>query len=69
VLSLVIFAGFTMFDLQRLRSNTDVASASLLAASIFLDVLNAFPSPLSGHSRQATLRVNVMVQLRRARGW
>jgi FtsH-binding integral membrane protein len=45
VLSLVIFAGFTMFDLQRLRSNTDVASASLLAASIFLDVLNAFPLP------------------------
>ncbi len=71
MLGLVIFAGFTMFDLQRLRSNTDVASAPLLAASIFLDVLNAFPPHpvLPGHSRQATLRVNVMVQLRRARGW
>jgi FtsH-binding integral membrane protein len=42
VLGLVIFAGFTMFDFQRLRSNTDVNSAPLLAASIFLDVLNVF---------------------------
>jgi uncharacterized protein len=42
VLGLVIFAGFTMFDFQRLRTNTDVASAPLLAASIFLDVLNVF---------------------------
>jgi uncharacterized protein len=42
VLGLVIFAGFTMFDFQRLRINTDDATAPLLAASIFLDVLNVF---------------------------
>jgi FtsH-binding integral membrane protein len=42
VLGLVIFAGFTMFDFQRLRTNTDITSAPLLAASIFLDVLNVF---------------------------
>ena len=42
VLGLVIFAGFTMFDFQRLRTNTDMAAAPLLAASIFLDVLNVF---------------------------
>jgi FtsH-binding integral membrane protein len=42
VLGLVIFAGFTMFDFQRLRRNTDDAAAPLLAASIFLDVLNVF---------------------------
>ncbi len=38
----MIFAGFTMFDFQRLRTNTDNATAPLLAASIFLDVLNVF---------------------------
>jgi FtsH-binding integral membrane protein len=42
VLGLVIFARFTMFDFQRLRTNTDVTVAPLLAASIFLDVLNVF---------------------------
>ena len=42
VLGLVIFAGFTMFDFQRVRNNTDRATAPLLAASIFLDVLNVF---------------------------
>jgi FtsH-binding integral membrane protein len=42
VLGLVIFAGFTMFDFQRLRTSTDIAAAPLLAASIFLDVLNVF---------------------------
>jgi uncharacterized protein len=42
ILGLVIFAGFTMFDFQRLRSNTDTDTAPLLAASIFLDVLNVF---------------------------
>jgi uncharacterized protein len=42
VLGLVIFAGFTMFDFQRLRTNTDDATAPLLAASIFLDILNVF---------------------------
>ena len=42
VLGLVIFAGFTMFDFQRLRNNRDITVAPLLAASIFLDVLNVF---------------------------
>jgi len=42
VLGLVIFAGFTMFDFQRLRTSTDAATAPFLAASIFLDVLNVF---------------------------
>jgi FtsH-binding integral membrane protein len=42
VLGLVIFAGFTLFDFQRLRTSTDTAAAPLLAASIFLDVLNVF---------------------------
>jgi modulator of FtsH protease len=42
VLGLVIFAGFTMFDFQRLRRSQDISSAPLLAASIFLDVLNVF---------------------------
>ncbi len=42
VLGLVIFAGFTMFDFQRLRHVRDITEAPLLAASIFLDVLNVF---------------------------
>jgi modulator of FtsH protease len=42
VLGLVIFAGFTMVDFQRLRRSTDLDSAPLIAASIFLDVLNVF---------------------------
>jgi modulator of FtsH protease len=42
VLGLVIFAGFTMFDFQRLRTSKDMSAAPLLAASIFLDVLNVF---------------------------
>jgi len=42
VLGLVIFAGFTMFDFQRLRHSTDITVAPFLAASIFLDVLNVF---------------------------
>jgi hypothetical protein len=42
VLGLVIFAGFTMFDLQRLRRSTDINAAPLLAASNFVDVLNVF---------------------------
>ena len=42
IIGLVIFAGFTMFDFQRLRTSKDVRSAPLLAASIFLDVLNVF---------------------------
>jgi uncharacterized protein len=44
VLGLVIFAGFTMFDFQRLRGTRqqDLATAPFLAASIFLDILNVF---------------------------
>jgi len=42
VLGLVIFAGFTMFDFQRLRVSKDVSAAPLLAASIVLDILNVF---------------------------
>jgi uncharacterized protein len=42
ILGLVIFAGFTMFDFQRLRHVKDITRAPLLAASIFLDVLNVF---------------------------
>ena len=42
ILGLVIFAGFTMYDFQRLRRTKDIRAAPLLAASIFLDVLNVF---------------------------
>ena len=42
VLGLVIFAGLTMFDFQRLRRSRDIDSAPLIAASIFLDALNVF---------------------------
>jgi FtsH-binding integral membrane protein len=42
VAGLVIFAGLTAFDFQRLRRSTDLDSAPLLAASIFLDALNVF---------------------------
>ena len=42
VLGLAIFAAFTMFDFQRLRRSKDIRIAPLLAASIFLDILNVF---------------------------
>src|SRR3984885_4477518 len=42
VIGLVVFAGLTMVDFQRLRRSSDVVSAPLLAASIFLDALNVF---------------------------
>lgn len=42
ILGLVIFAGLTAFDFQRLRRNQDIRTAPLLAASIFLDILNVF---------------------------
>ena len=42
ILGLVIFAGLTMSDFQRLRRSKDIDSAPLLAASIFLDALNVF---------------------------
>ena len=42
VLGLVIFAGLTMGDFQRLRRSEDIGSAPVMAASIFLDALNVF---------------------------
>jgi FtsH-binding integral membrane protein len=42
ILGLVIFAGLIMFDFQRLRRTRDIEAAPLLAASIFLDILNVF---------------------------
>jgi FtsH-binding integral membrane protein len=42
IAGLVIFAGFTMYDFQRLRRTQDIRAAPVLAASIFLDVLNVF---------------------------
>jgi FtsH-binding integral membrane protein len=47
ILGLVIFAGLTAFDFQRLRRNQDIRTAPLLAASIFLDILNVFQLFLS----------------------
>jgi FtsH-binding integral membrane protein len=51
VLGLVIFAGFTMFDFQRIRLSRDIRSAAL-AASIFLDILNVFLFFLQLFSRE-----------------
>jgi FtsH-binding integral membrane protein len=42
VIGLVVFAGLTLFDFQRLRRSTDLSSAPLIAASIFVDALNVF---------------------------
>ena len=42
IAGLVIFAGFTLIDFQRLRRSQNIDSAPFLAASIFLDVLNVF---------------------------
>ena len=42
IVGLVVFAGLTLFDFQRLRRTQDIRTAPLLAASIFLDVLNVF---------------------------
>src|SRR6187551_2792227 len=47
ILGLVIFAGLTAFDFQRLRRAQDIRTAPLLAASIFLDILNVFLPLLS----------------------
>ena len=52
ILGLVIFAGFTMFDFQRLRRNADIKAAPLIAASIFLDILNVFLLLLSIFGRR-----------------
>jgi len=42
VLGLVVFAVLTVVDFQRLRRSTDTDSAPVMAASIFLDILNVF---------------------------
>jgi FtsH-binding integral membrane protein len=42
ILGLVIFAGYTLVDFNRLRRAGTVDQAPLFAASIFLDVLNVF---------------------------
>ena len=42
IIGLVVFAGLVMFDFQRLRRSTDMDSAPLIAASIFVDALNVF---------------------------
>ena len=53
ILGLVIFAGFTMVDFQRLRRTKDIRAAPLLAASIFLDILNVFLLLLSIFGRRS----------------
>jgi len=47
LLGLVTFAGLVMYDFQRLRVTNEIDSAPLLAASIFLDILNVFQFFLS----------------------
>jgi modulator of FtsH protease len=47
VLGLVVFAGLTAFDFQRLRRTRDIRQAPVMAASIFLDILNVFTLLLS----------------------
>jgi len=42
IAGLVIFAGLTAFDFQRLRRAQDIRTAPALAASIFVDILNVF---------------------------
>jgi uncharacterized protein len=42
IAGLAIFAGFTLVDFQRVRRTRDVRVAPVLAASIFLDILNVF---------------------------
>jgi FtsH-binding integral membrane protein len=51
ILGLAIFAGLTAFDFQRLRRTRDIRTAPLLAASIFIDILNVFLLFLSLFSR------------------
>ena len=52
IAGLVIFAGLTAYDFQRLRQNEDIRTAPLLAASIFLDILNVFLLLLSLFGRE-----------------
>jgi FtsH-binding integral membrane protein len=42
IIGLVVFAGLTLYDFQRLRRAADLNSAPLLAGSIFVDALNVF---------------------------
>jgi modulator of FtsH protease len=42
IAGLVIFAGLTAYDFQRLRRSKDIRDAPVLAASIFVDILNVF---------------------------
>jgi modulator of FtsH protease len=42
IFGLMIFAGYVMYDFQRLRDTKGISSAPQLAASIFLDILNVF---------------------------
>ena len=51
ILGLLIFAGLTMGDFQRLRNSTDIDSPQLMASSIFLDALNVFQFFLQIFSR------------------
>ena len=53
ILGLAIFAGLTAFDFQRLRQTQDIRTAPLLAASIFLDILNVFLLLLSLFGRDS----------------
>jgi len=53
ILGLVIFAGLTMSDFQRLQRSKDIDSAPLMAASIFLDALNVFQFFLQIFSRSS----------------
>ena len=66
VAGLVIFAGWTLFDFQRLRRNRDIREAPILAASIFLDVLNVFLLFLSlfGRKRLGASAVTTMTSTR-----
>ena len=52
IAGLVIFAGFTLYDFQRLRRTQDIRAAPVLAASIFLDILNVFLLLLSLFNRR-----------------
>lgn len=52
ILGLMIFAGLTAFDFQRLRQTQDIRAAPILAASIFLDILNVFLLLLSIFGRE-----------------
>ena len=42
IVGLVLLAGLTAFDVQRLRQSKHIRTAPLLATSNFLDILNVF---------------------------